>query len=299
MTIQQLKCFIAMSEELHYSKAANKLHISQPSLSYSIAELEKELNIPLFERRDNRTCMTKQAEQLLPYVSVALNRIDDLKIKADELTDPLAGSVDLGIIYSISFDFVPKMLESFYYHTDNSRVLINVNQGLSHPLADRLLRGDLDLVLCGKIETEPLRSTYMLNQELKLVVSTEHPLAARSVVSMEDLRNETIVTLGENSNIRSHIAACFKSRNIPVQFGRSVAECSALGAFISSNMGVAVAPIVPSFNSTNVRAIPFIEQDQALLSREVYLHWVSGRYMTPTVRHFRDFLIAEFSEKKN
>ena len=299
MTIQQLKCFLTMSEELHYTKAANKLHIAQPSLSYSIAELEKELSIPLFERRNNHTRMTKQAEQLLPSVIAAVEHFDSIKVKAEELTDPLAGKVDLGIIYSISFDFVPRMLESFYYDTDNAHILINVSQGLSAPLVDRLIRGDLELVLCGKVDSDALSSAYMLDQELKLVVSAEHPLADKSVASMEDLCGETVITLGENSNIRSHIASCFRARGIPIQFGRSVAECSALGAFISTNLGVAVAPIVPSFSSTNVRVIPFNAADKALLAREVYLHWASGYTMTSTVRRFRDFLIDEFSEKKN
>ena len=68
MTLQQLKCLCVMAEVLHYTKAANQLYISQPSLSYAISELEKELGVPLFERKGNRTCMTKYGENFLPYV---------------------------------------------------------------------------------------------------------------------------------------------------------------------------------------------------------------------------------------
>ena len=120
MTIQQLKCFSVMAEVLHYTKAANQLYVSQPSLSYSISELEKELGFPLFERRDNKTFLTHFGESILPYVRVALDKLEAIQIKAYELADPFTGSINLGNIYSISFDFIPQLLERFYTNKENA-----------------------------------------------------------------------------------------------------------------------------------------------------------------------------------
>ena len=299
MTIQQLKCFVVMAEVLHFSKAADRLHISQPSLSYSISELEKELNLPLFERRDNKTHITRYGKELLPYVVLALEKLDSIRIKAYELTDPSLGSINLGNIYSISFDFVPKVLELFYADKENGRVTVNLFQGVNKILTDKLMDGGLDLVLSGESDNDSIKGVYLFTQELKFVVPEGHPLAGKEEVTLDDVNNEGFVSLGENSNISGHITRCFRSRGYEPRFVLSVAECSAMGAFISSNMCVAIAPVVPSLQSCAVKIIPFVPVDRELLGRKIYLLWEKDRYLSPTARKFRDFLLKEFVGKNH
>lgn len=294
MTIQQLRCFAVMADELHYTKAANRLHVSQPSLSYSISELEKELNVPLFLRKDNKTYITHYGEALLPLVLEALDKVDAIHIKAYELLDPSVGTINLGNIYSISFDLVPKLLEGFYSDQSNGNVTVSFFQGVSKTLVDKLMDGSLDLILSGQSENDNLDSALIFTQELKLVVPENHPLASRTEVSLEDVGSEGLISLGQSSNISNHIADCFRSRGLEANFVLSVAECSAMGAFISSGMAVAIAPIVPSFQSNSVRIIPFVQQDRDLLGREIYLQWVKNRHLSPTVQRFRDFILHKF-----
>ncbi len=91
-----------MAEVLHYTKAANQLYISQPSLSYAISELEKELGVPLFERKGNRTCMTKYGESFLPYVRQIFGTLDEATAHLYEMLDASIGKINLGYIFSIS-----------------------------------------------------------------------------------------------------------------------------------------------------------------------------------------------------
>lgn len=287
-----------MAETLHYTKAADRLHISQPSLSYSIAELEKELDLPLFERRGNKTCITRYGEELLPYVTAVLDKLDAIRIKAYELVDPSTGSINLGNFYSISFDFIPKILERFYADKENGRITVSFFQDVDKTLTDRLMDGSLDLILSGKSENEGICSAYLFTQELKLVVPECHPLADRQEVTLEDVVDEGLISLGESSNISNHIAECFRSRGYEARFVFSVAECSAMGAFIGSNMCIAIAPIVPSLQSCAVRIIPFVKKDRDLLGRKVYLNWEKDRYLSPAARKFRDFVLKEFGGKE-
>lgn len=294
MTIQQLKCFIVTAEVLHYTKAANQLYISQPSLTYSISELEKELGLPLFERRENKTFLTPYGEALLPYAKVALDKLDAITIKAYELIDPSTGSINLGNIYSISFDFIPQVLERFYSKQENGKIAVSCVQGINMTLIERLMEGTLDLVIAGASEHKDIQQEFLFTQELKLVVPADHHLAALQEVSLTDLKGEGLISLGQNSNISGHIAECFRTRGLEAKFALSVAECSAMGAFVSSNMGLAIAPIVPSFHSNSVKIIPFVEPDKALLGRSIYLRWAKNQYMTPAVRRLRDFILSEF-----
>ncbi len=297
MTIQQLKCFSVMAEVLHYTKAANQLYVSQPSLSYSISELEKELGFPLFERRDNKTYLTHFGESILPYARVALDKLEAIQIKAYELADPSTGTINLGNIYSISFDFIPRLLERFYTNKENGNITVSCVQGVNRVLIDKLMEGSLDLIVSGESREQELSSTRIFTQELKLVVPQSHPLAGRETVLIEDLKDEGLISLGPNSNITGHIAACFRARGLEPKFVLSVAECSAMGAFISSEMAVAIAPVVPSFYSNNVCIIPFAQPDKELLGRNIYLQWVKDRYLPPTARRLRDFIVQEFGEE--
>ena len=297
MTIQQLKCFIVTAEVLHYTKAANQLYISQPSLTYSISELEKELGLPLFERRENKTYLTSYGEALLPYAKVALDKMEAITVKAYELIDPSTGTINLGNIYSISFDFIPQVLERFYADKENGRIAVSCVQGVNQILIERLMEGTLDLIISGESKHKDIQQTFLFTQELKVVVPTGHRLAKLEEARLTDLEGEGLISLGESSNISGHIAQCFQSRGLEARFALSVAECSAMGAFVSSNMGIAIAPIVPSFHSNSVKIIPFVQEDKELLGRDIYLRWAKNQYMTPAVRRLRDFIITEFAPK--
>ena len=299
VTIQQLKCFVKMAEVMHYTKAAEQLHVSQPSLSYSISELEKELGLTLFERRKNTTFMTQYGVELLPYARDVLDKVEAVRMKSYELIDSSRGTINLGNIYSISFDFVPRILERFYTNKENCHITVNFLQGVTSILTDKLMDGSLDLIFSGESENSSLQRVHIFTQELKLVLPANHALAAHTEVALEDVQGEGLISLGEGSNISNHIAQCFRGRGLHANFVLSVAECSAMGAFISSNMAVAIAPIVPSFNSNNVRIIPFVQADRELLGRKIYLQWPKDRLLSPITRKFRDFVLHEFSTNRS
>lgn len=291
MTIQQLKCFVVMAEVLHYTKAANILYISQPSLSYSISELEKELNLRLFERMENKTSITEYGAQLLPYAKEILAKTDKMKVKANELLDPYNANVNLGNIYSISFDFIPQLLEKFYSNKDNSNITVSCMQGVNKNLVDGIMSGNLDIMLSGCNENKDINAKYVFTQQLKLIVSKHHKLAKEKNVCLEDISQDGLISLGENSNITNHIKKCFAQKNLKANFVLKVAECSAMGAFISSGMAIAIAPIVPSFYNTNVKIIPFCAQDSKLLGRKIYLQWAKTKHLSPASNRLKNFIL--------
>lgn len=298
MTLRQLRCFLAMAEELHYTKAADKLRISQPSLSYAITELEKELGFQLFMRKNNKTFLTDQGHELLPYARAAAEKFDELEKKAEELANPLAGNVRLGTLYSISFDIVPQLLETFYTEKENCFTSVSVVQGASKRLMEQLADRELDLAIAGDMGYKHVEGTRLFRQELRFIAPLSHPLAGRKEVSLEDIKNEPLISLGSSSNISGHIRACFEKRGLSPNFSLEVAECSAMGAFISSGMCCAVAPVVPSLKSNNVSIIPFSKEDSALLNRDMYLWWAKDRQAAPPVKRLRQFILRYFREEQ-
>ena len=199
-----------MAEALHYTKAANQLYISQPSLSYAISELEKELGVPLFERKGNRTCITKYGQSLLPYVNQIFATLDEATTHLNEMLDASTGKINLGYIYSISFDFVPRMLEVFYADQHNSRITFEFNQGLHSVLVEKLKSSSLDLLLSANPDDKTIKSVPVYKQELFVVVPTDHRLAKKEEVSLADVKDEPLITLSRTSHIRNHLVKCFE-----------------------------------------------------------------------------------------
>lgn len=294
MTLQQLKCFLVMAEVLHYTKAANQLYISQPSLSYALSELEKELGVPLFERKGNHTCITKYGENFVPYVKQIFSTLDEATARLYEMLDASSGKVNLGYIYSISFDFVPRILEKFYADPGNSRITFAFFQGLHYAMLEKLKSADLDLILSADPNDNTIMGVPVFNQELFVVVSEDHRLARQDDVSLSDVKDEPLISIGgSTSNIRNHLTQCFEKIGAKPNIAGEVAECVAMSALVRAKVGIAITPISPTFEGGSLKVLRFREEEREAMKRKIFLLWLKDRQLEPSAKRFRDFIINE------
>ena len=114
MTLLQLQYFRELGKTLHYTKAAEHLHISQPGLSYSISELEKELGSKLFEKKNRKFQLTPAGQVFMQYVEQALDTITTGVDAFHAVVDSTEERVALGYLHSISSSFIPQMVKRFY-----------------------------------------------------------------------------------------------------------------------------------------------------------------------------------------
>ncbi|MDR1709466.1 MAG: LysR family transcriptional regulator [Candidatus Accumulibacter sp.] len=293
MTLQQLKYFSTMCEVLHYTKAANRLYISQPSLSYAISELEKELGVPLFERKGNRIYMTKYAAGFLPYVKRIFGTLDEATARLYEMLDASVGKINLGYIYSISFDYVPRMLEIFYADQNNSRITFEFTQGLHSALIEKLKSGAIDLMLSAKPDDDSIESAAVFSQDLFVIVPKGHRLAKKDEIGLADVKDEPLITLNRASHIRNHLAGCYEKIGAKPIVAREVAECIGMSALVRANLGIAITPLSPTFEGGDLKVLRFREKERRAMQRRIYLLWPRDDQLEPAVKRFRDFMIAQ------
>jgi DNA-binding transcriptional LysR family regulator len=296
MTLQQLKCLLVMSEVLHFTKAANQLYISQPSLSYAIAELEKELGVPLFERQGNHTCMTKYCESFLPYVKQIFATLNDGKAHLSEMLDASTGKINLGYIYSVSFDFVPRMLELFYADQGNSRITFEFFQGLHLVLIEKLKAGSLDLLLSANPHEKTIAGIPLFKQELFVVVPENHRLGNKKEACLADIKDEPLVTLSKSSDIRNHLIKCFDKIGAKPIIAGEVAECIGMSALVQANLGIAITPLSPTFEGGNLKVLRFCEEERNAMHRDIHLLWLKDHRLEPSAKRFRDFIIERSAQ---
>ena len=287
MTLQQLRYFCVMAEVLHYTKAADQLYISQPSLSYSLAELEKELGVPLFEKQGKRTFLTRYGESFLPYAQNALKAISSGEAMLLHMSDPTKGHINLGYIYSVGFDLLPRIVERFYLYQGNRNISFNFTQGMSSQLMERLLDGSLDFVFTTRPNNALIDALPIFKQELYLALPNKHHLSRKPCVSLEEVKDEQFISINPNTSLRMQLDNYFKEAGISPKVMFEVDECNSMAAFVSAQLGIAIMPRIPSLSSYNVSLVPICKQR---LKRDICLLWKKNHHIMPSAQCFKSFV---------
>ncbi|MGV2921368.1 LysR family transcriptional regulator, partial [Streptomyces alfalfae] len=145
MQFQQLQYFVAVSETRHFTRAAERVHVAQPSLSQQIRALEKELGAELFSRARGNIALTDAGEALLPLARRILADADTARIEVQELAQLRRGRIRLGATPSVCTGLLPEVLRAFRDRHPGIQLL--VEESGSHDLVRELARGALDLAL--------------------------------------------------------------------------------------------------------------------------------------------------------
>ncbi len=187
MNLPQLYYFKKLAEVQHYTKAAKELYITQPTLSNSISQLERELEIPLFERENRNVKLTRYGREFYQYITEALNALDKGIDIAHEHAGSLSGSIEIGTIYTIQGDYLPALM-SAYRAEYGSSITTNIYQGLTLPLIEDLLKDRYEVVFAAEVQGKPeLTFIPVFCQQLVAIMSNEHPLSQKEELTFEDL----------------------------------------------------------------------------------------------------------------
>lgn len=293
MTLLQLQYFKTLARVLHYTQAAAELHIAQPSLSYSIKELEKELGVKLFEKDSRHVRLTIYGEQFLPYAERALSMIDEGVGVLRQMAGSAEQIVRLGYFHSISASLIPSVMMGIYGQEKNQSIRFQFTEAPSFDLFQQLKKGEIDFAFCLH-QGEELESVTIMRQPLYLAVPEHHALARRESVSFEDFAREPVVMLDKPSSLRTQLDQLYTRRGIAPNVVFEVRECNAALQYVALRFGVSVLPRVPAMENEKVVVIP-ISDEAASFVRTVYFSWVKGRPLSPAARRVRDYIVENYA----
>jgi DNA-binding transcriptional LysR family regulator len=289
MTLQQLNYFRVLAKIQHYTKAADILLIAQPSLSYSMSQLEKELNVELFERHGRKIKLSYAGEQFLKYVEKSLDILDEGTTMLKTLADSSMGEVTLGYIYSISSKFIPEMIKKFYENNSNRLIKFSLVQNLSEQLLRDLKANKIQLAFCPNPD-KSFKCVKIFSQRLYLIVPKNHPFSQRKCISVSDMIDEPFVALNKNSSLRSTVDDIFTQYNFSPKIVFEAEECNAVISYVNLNFGISIVPEIPSMhkyvNKVKICNLP--------LEREIFLCWTDDKHLSPAAIKTKDFIIENF-----
>lgn len=293
MTLLQLQYFEALARILHYTRAAEELHIAQPSLSYSISELEKELGVKLFDKENRRITLTEYGERFLPYVQKSLRLMDEGIAVLKQMRGESPMTVRLGYFHSISTSLIPSIVDDVYREPENKQIRFQFTEDTAFDIFSMLKSGKLDLAFCTHRD-EWVDSVTIMNQPLYLTVPIGHPLAKRSYVTFDDYAKEPLVVLDKGSSLRKQLDLSFRERGVIPNIVFEVRGCDAALQYVGLNFGVSILPEVPAMKTERVCAIPIAERGKEFM-RTVYLTWDRSRSLSPAAQTVRDLIVQNYA----
>lgn len=204
MTLTELRYIVAVARLHHFGKAARTCFVSQPTLSVAVKKLEEELNVTLFERRKADVTVTPEGERIVEVAQQMLEQAETIRQIARQEQDVLASPLRLGLIYTIGPYLTPHLLPLLQRQAP--QMTLQITEDFTDNLSEALKRGELDVIVLSLpfdkpgIETEPL-----YDEPFMLALPAGHHLARRKQVSMEVLRDDTLLLLGAGNCFRDQV----------------------------------------------------------------------------------------------
>ncbi len=281
MTLTELKYIVAVAREKHFGRAAEACFVSQPTLSVAIKKLEEELDVKIFERGASEVSVTPLGEQIVRQAQQVIEQAAAIKEIAKLGKDPVSGPLRLGIIYTIGPYLLPDLVRQAIGRVPQMPLMLQEN--FTAKLLEMLRTGDLDCAIMAEpFPDNGLAVAALYDEPFQAAVPTAHPLASRSEISAEELKNETMLLLGTGHCFRDHVLevcpeyARFASNTGELREGiRKSFEGSSLETIkymVASGMGVTVVPqlSVPKDPQPHICYVPF---SAPVPTRRVVLAW--------------------------
>lgn len=296
MNLDHLRYFVKLAEIRHYTRAAEQLCISQPSLSHAINQLETELGVPLFERSGRNTTLTRFGEEFLECAQRSLDTLD-VGIGSLQRSARGEGVVRLGFLRTLGVDYIPGLTADFLDADPDCGIQFSFHSGLSGELIDGLLQRKFDLVFCS--EPDPslgLSAVPVTSQELVMIVPKNHLLAGQESVDLADTLQYPAVFFAEGSGLRKVIDRMYDKVGGRPASVIETEEDEVIAGLVSAGFGVAVVPYMDMLQKLD---ISLLKISSPPYSRDFFMIQDDAVFLPPAAQRFRSFVLGRASKTRS
>lgn len=262
MELRQLRYFIAVAEDLSFSRAAKRIHVSQPPLSRNIANLERDLGVRLLERDHHRVTLTAAGSAFLEHARHLLRGLESAAATARQADQGEIGSLTLGFGGSAAYVFIPGILRQFRERYPGVKVSLDQLSLIDQIAALRDRRIDIGFVLLP-FEDRAIAYEAMARDRLVVAVPSDHALAARSEVRLNELKAFDFVGFLRSGRFGYHahtLDLCRSAGFIPRVVKETAPMVSVIG-LVASGVGVAIVPsMAQRLQIADVRYVPLVDK---------------------------------------
>jgi LysR family transcriptional regulator, transcription activator of glutamate synthase operon len=292
MELLQLKYFQTVARLEHMTQAAAELGIAQPALSQTIARLEAELAVPLFER-------VGRGIRLSQFGKVYALRVERIFLELTQgerdiaaIADGTEGEIELAV--SVATQLLPDLLSGFRHEHPAIRFRLSQHDV---KMAKQLSKGTYDLCITSPpLQQVGVASISLLTEDIRLAVPTWHPLAERPSIHLQEVAQEDFICLKPEHSLRQLTDSFCQQARFRPQIVFESDEPSTIRGLIRAGLGIAFVPSLSWRGAVEPAVVVEIPIERPLCRRTIGLSWFTGRSLSPAAQQFREFAIQYFAQ---
>lgn len=290
MEWQQLEYFKTTAQLEHITLAAQKLNLTQPALSRSIARLENEMGVPLFDRKGRSIVLNHYGKCFLEHVNKIFREYEEARNEIQSMADPEKGQVSLGFLHTLGESFIPELIQAFGKKYPEIRFELHQND--TKALLGKLTEGEIDLCFSYPEEnTGKMDWTYLWDEELLLIVPSNHPLTGEKEITLDKLKNETFITFKPGFGLRRITDDLFLKAGIYPKIAFEGEEVHTISGLVGAGLGIA---IVPKMKGSDRDEIATLHIKTPKFRRKIGMLRIRDKYLSPSAGLFLEFVVNYF-----
>ena len=294
MDFGQIEAFVQVSTHSSFSRAAEALHLTQPSITARIQALERELGEELFERGGRGVRLTDAGHVFLPYVEHILQQLQEGRDAVEEVRNVQLGSLRLGSAITISTYVLPGILHRFC--TDYPLVDVVIRTGRSEQVLNMLLADEVQVGLLRTLSHADTESIPLYDDEIVLVAHPDHEFAASGQATIAEVASEPIVLFDRGSSYYGLIHDLFRKANVIPNVAMELDSLEATKRMVEEGLGVALVPEVTIRRELESGALVQVGlSDIEPIRRRIALQYRRNRKRSRAVQAFIDTLAEIYS----
>jgi DNA-binding transcriptional LysR family regulator len=243
MELRHLRYFVTLAEELHFGRAADRLHIAQPPLSQQIRQLELELGFQLFHRTKRTVRLTDAGQVFLAEVQQILNHLDRAIQTGRQTSRGEIGQLVIGFVSSAAYNVLPQLLALF--RADAPEVTIALHELTTDQQLDWLREGRIDIgVLRPPVEDAIFGTATIFRESLVLALPENHPLTQHPLISLRSLSQEPFIVFPRSfapTLYDTIISLCQQAGFSPTVVQEAI-QMQTIVSLVAANLGIAIVP---------------------------------------------------------
>jgi DNA-binding transcriptional LysR family regulator len=299
-TLQQLRILKAIATEKNFTKAAELLHLSQPSLSKQIKILEQNLDVLLIDRENNKISLTENGRVFLQYSERILSLCEESCRALIDLKNGERGNLTVGASQTIGIYLLPRVLALFAQNYPQINLKVQVNS--TRVIAKNVLHREIDIaVVGGEIPTELQKNLIVENfveDEFSLIVAKSHPFATKQKITKEDLYHLNFITLNSNSTIRKFIDNILIQNQIETKQLKIIMQLNSIEGIktaVSLGLGAAFVSSSAIEKEMELKTIEILKIENIKITRTLFIISSPECYKSKAF----EFFYNELSRLKN
>jgi DNA-binding transcriptional LysR family regulator len=291
LELLQLKYFQCVARLEHMTKAAEQLKIAQPSLSKTIARLEEDLGVPLFDRRGRQLRLNTYGRIFLERVERAFMELREGQREIQDLAGCNQGTVTLAVSVP---RILPELLGAFFAAYPDVR-LRQVMQSTA-TMVRNLENGEIDLCISSvPIAGRDLVWQPLITEEIFLIVPPQHELADRDSVHLHEVSNQPFISMNEGFGFRDLTDGFCRQAGFTPYIAFEGDQLDVIGNLVQQGLGIAFVPAL-TWRKASHRLTHRLRILEPVCQRTIGLAWSKRRYLSLEAQRFRDFVVEYFKQ---